>query len=171
MLKLFCPNMYVKSIYSINPTDLISRNIKGIIVDLDNTLVPWNVKKPNKKLINWFTSFLNHGIKFCIVSNNNESRVKLFADGLNIPYIYSAIKPSKRSFKKGIVLLGTDSPNTAVIGDQILTDILGGNRVGIFTILVKPMCQQEFWWTKLMRKFEKRIIYSLMKKGLLDIPK
>ena len=66
--------------------------------------------------------------------------------------------------------MGTNPSNTAVIGDQILTDILGGNRMGAFTILVKPMSSQEFWWTRLMRKIEKNIISILIKKGLLEKP-
>lgn len=170
MLKLFCPNMYVSSIYSIQPEELVDKNIKGVIIDLDNTLVPWNVKVPNDNLIYWFESLFDKGIKLCIVSNNKENRVKLFANSLSIPYIYNAIKPRKKAFLRGIEILGTDVSNTAVIGDQILTDILGGNRMGAFTILVKPMSSKEFWWTRLMRKIEKNIISALINKGLLEKP-
>ncbi len=170
MLKLFCPNMYVSSIYSIHPEDLVNKNIKGIIIDLDNTLVPWDEKEPNENLMDWFESIFDKGIKFCMVSNNREHRVKLFADSLSIPYIFDAVKPRKKAFLRGIKILGTNPSNTAVIGDQILTDILGGNRMGAFTILVKPMSSQEFWWTRLMRKIEKNIISILIKKGLLEKP-
>lgn len=170
MLKLFCPDMYIQSIYFLKPEDLANRGIKGIIVDLDNTLVPWNVEEPDNKLISWFKGFDKRGIKMCIVSNNKKNRVKSFANELSIPFIHKAVKPQKKAFLKGIKLLGTEISNTAVIGDQILTDILGGNRLGFYTVLVIPVSSKELWWTRLMRKVERVIINILIKKGLLKKP-
>jgi hypothetical protein len=106
----------------------------------------------------------------CIVSNNKKNRVKSFANELSIPFIHKAVKPRKKAFLKGIKLLGTEIFNTAVIGDQILTDILGGNRLGFYTVLVIPMSSKELWWTRLMRKVERVIINMLIKKGLLKKP-
>ena len=98
MLKLFLPSEHVKSIFNIDPQDLKKRGIKGVITDLDNTLVEWDRPTATPDLIKWFDNMRDHGILVTIVSNNNEKRVRAFSDPLHIPFIFQARKADGESF-------------------------------------------------------------------------
>lgn len=98
--KFFLPDEFVKNIFHITPEKLKERNVKGIITDLDNTLVEWDRPSATPRLIEWFEEMKEHGIKVTIVSNNNEKRVKIFSEPLNIPFIYKAKKTDGQSFQK-----------------------------------------------------------------------
>lgn len=168
MLKLFLPSEHVKSIFDITPQVLIDQGIKGIITDLDNTLVEWDRPSATPKLIEWFEEMKKHGILVTIVSNNNEKRVKSFSDPLKIPFIFQARKPMGRAFRRAIKEMNIQKEETVVIGDQLLTDVFGGNRNGFHTILVVPVAQSDGFFTKFNRKVERRILSVLRKKGMLD---
>ncbi|MBM7645831.1 HAD superfamily phosphatase (TIGR01668 family) [Scopulibacillus daqui] len=168
MLKHFLPDEHVKSIYEIKPDDLKSKGIKGIITDLDNTLVAWDNPKATPELIEWLELMKQAGIKVTIVSNNKEVRVKAFSDPIKIPFIYSAKKPLVRAFKRAIKDMGLQPDDVVVIGDQLLTDVLGGNRLGVHTILVVPVSMSDGWMTRFNRKMERRILSSMRKRGLID---
>lgn len=168
MLKMFLPGEFVKSIFEINPYKLKERNIKGIITDLDNTLVEWDRPSATPKLIEWFKEMNDSGIKVTIVSNNVEKRVKDFSDPLRIPFIYKARKPMGRAFRKAINDMQLKKEEVVVIGDQLLTDVLGGNRNGFHTILVVPVASTDGAMTKFNRKIERRIMDTLKKKGMIQ---
>ncbi|HLQ70927.1 MAG TPA: YqeG family HAD IIIA-type phosphatase [Bacillota bacterium] len=167
MLKRFIPNEYVKSIFDIRPTALLSKGIKGIITDLDNTLVPWNVNKPTEEIGNWIKKMKDNGIQVTIISNNNRLRVKTFSDPIEIPYVASARKPLGRAFRQATKQMKLKKEEVVVIGDQLLTDILGGNRAGYYTILVVPIVQSDAAITKFNRKIERKILNRLRRKGKL----
>ncbi|KMY43690.1 hypothetical protein AC622_05070 [Bacillus sp. FJAT-27916] len=167
MLKSFLPAQHVKSIYEINPQDLKNKGIKGIITDLDNTLVEWDRPLATPELITWFEEMKRNDIKVTIVSNNKEVRVKAFADPLNIPFIFRAKKPMTKAFKHAVELMGIQKEQAVVIGDQLLTDVFGGNRSGFHTILVVPVAQTDGWATKLNRRIERRILAWFRKNGQL----
>ena len=168
MLKLFLPTEQVKSIYDINPHELAKKGIKGIITDLDNTLVEWDRPSATPKLINWFESVKAEGISITIVSNNNETRVGNFANPLDIPFIHRAKKPMGAAFRKAVMQMGIKREESVVIGDQLLTDIFGGNRSGFHTILVLPVAQSDGLATKFNRMVERRIMAFFKKKGMLQ---
>lgn len=168
MLKKFLPKKYVKDIFEINPKELKKLGIKGIITDLDNTLVAWNEPKATEKVIEWFDNLKENGLDVIIISNNNEERVKTFSDPLTIPYIYSARKPLKRSFLKAAERMKLQNKEVAVIGDQLLTDVLGGNRGGFYTILVVPIVETDAPITKFNRFIERRILNYFRKKGKIN---
>lgn len=170
MLKLLCPDLYINSVFDLEPGFLKQKGIKGVILDLDNTLVPWNNNDINKALGEWFKSFEDYGIRMCIVSNNKKRRVSTFGEKIGLPAIHKARKPRKKSFIKGMKILKTNPSNTAVIGDQIFTDILGGNRLGLYTILVIPISSKEFIWTKVMRSIEKTVLFYMIKRGHVTPP-
>ena len=167
MLKSFLPAQHVKSIYEINPQDLKNKGIKGTITDLDNTLVEWDRPLATPELITWFEEMKRNDIKVTIVSNNKEVRVKAFADPLNIPFIFRAKKPMTKAFKHAVELMGIQKEQAVVIGDQLLTDVFGGNRSGFHTILVVPVAQTDGWATKLNRRIERRILAWFRKNGQL----
>jgi len=148
------PDLYLSSVYELNTDILKERGISGIIVDIDNTLVPWDAKEPDERASNLICSLASQGFKICILSNNTRKRVEEFNKCLNLPAIHKAVKPRKGAFRKAMKLMGTNERNTAVIGDQLFTDIYGGNRLGLYTILVTPMSVKEFLWTRFVRKLE-----------------
>lgn len=152
------PKIHVNSPYELNIEVLKKNSIEGIIIDIDNTLVPWSEKYADQKVIELVNKLLNAGFKLCILSNGTKNRVVEFNKDLKLPAIHNAAKPSRLAFKKALQLLGTKPQNTAVIGDQIFTDILGGNRLGLFTVLVVPISSKELLWTRLVRQIEKRIL-------------
>ncbi len=168
MLKRFLPDDYFQSIFHITPEYLKQKNIKGIITDLDNTLVEWNRPEATPELTNWFKEMRNHGIQIVIVSNNNKKRVHKFASPLGIPYVYRARKPLGKAFRKALTVLNLPKENTVVIGDQLLTDIYGGNKAGFYTILVVPVAESDGFATKFNRMIERKIFRHLDKKGLLQ---
>ncbi|WP_042345761.1 YqeG family HAD IIIA-type phosphatase [Bacillus massiliigorillae] len=168
MLKLFLPNEHVKSIFEITPQSLVDKGIKGIITDLDNTLVEWDRPNATPKLIEWFKRMEESGIKVTIVSNNDEKRVGAFSEPLQIPFIHRARKPLVRAFNKAILDMGIKKEESVVIGDQLLTDVLGGNRGGFHTILVVPVAQSDGLATKFNRMVERRILTIFKKQGLLQ---
>ncbi|MEN1934848.1 YqeG family HAD IIIA-type phosphatase [Paenibacillus sp. 102] len=167
-MKLFLPNEYVKNVYHVQPEDLKKRGIKGIITDLDNTLIEWDRPNATPKLEQWFLKMKEQGIQVTVVSNNNEQRVKDFADPLGIPFIHSARKPFVRAFKHAIQKMNLAADEVVVIGDQLLTDVLGGNRVGLYTILVVPVAQTDGLVTRFNRKIERKIMRNMKKKGLIN---
>ncbi|KAB2333945.1 YqeG family HAD IIIA-type phosphatase [Bacillus mesophilum] len=168
MLKHFLPNQHVKSIFEITPDTLAEKGVKGIITDLDNTLVEWDRPNATPKLIKWFEDMKNSNIKVTIVSNNNENRVKAFSEPLNIPFIYQARKPMGRAFRRALAEMDLQQEETVVIGDQLLTDVLGGNRSGFHTVLVVPVAQTDGFVTRFNRKVERRILNFFRKKGMIQ---
>ena len=168
MLKHFLPNQHVKSILDIHPKDLQEKGIKGIITDLDNTLVEWDRPNATPKVIAWFEEMKKYQIKVTIVSNNNEKRVKSFSDPLDIDFIFRAKKPLSIAFHKAVNQMNIKKEETVVIGDQLLTDVLGGNRGGFHTILVVPVAQTDGMATKFNRMVERKILNWFRKKGMLQ---
>lgn len=167
MLKKFSPNSYKQSIFEITPEFLKSHGIKGIITDLDNTLVEWDRMQATEEVIEWFENMRKHGIQIAIVSNNNEQRVGDFANPHGILFFHRAKKPSIVQFEKATESFGLKRNEVCMIGDQLLTDIFGGNRFGVHTILVQPVASTDGFWTKFNRQVEKMIFYILRKQGKL----
>ncbi|MEN1969330.1 YqeG family HAD IIIA-type phosphatase [Lentibacillus sp. N15] len=165
MLKKFLPDDHVKSVFEIHPDLLKQKGIKGIITDLDNTLVAWDVKDATPEIIQWFKLMEEHHIKVTIISNNNEERVKVFSEPLAIPFICSARKPLGRAFKSAAKNMNLNKEEIVVIGDQLMTDVLGGNFAGFHTILVVPIVQTDGKITRINRKIERRILRYMRKKG------
>jgi HAD superfamily phosphatase (TIGR01668 family) len=166
LLHNFIPDLYAKSIYAIDLDELQNRGIKGIIVDLDNTLVESQCCEATPLLIDWLNKVKQKDFRVMIVSNNNKARVSKFARPLDIPFIYGAKKPLSSAFHKALSLLGTHRYETAMVGDQLLTDVFGGNRVGLFTILVLPVSNTEGVFTRINRRLERVVFHWLKKRGL-----
>jgi len=139
-MALFRANYLADSIYQVSGAALARRGIKLLLADLDNTLVPYGVPLPDEKVKAWRDELERHGVTLFILSNNrHENRPRVFAEGLDVPFIGHAGKPKTPSFCKAMEQMGVTREQTAIIGDQIFTDVLGGNRAGVSTILVKPI--------------------------------
>lgn len=172
MLKVFCPSMWIKSIYEIRPEDLIESGIRGVILDLDNTLIHWNSKIQSGVITqelelarSWVWSLTSAGLKVCIVSNNAKARVKVFADVIGVPALAGAGKPRRKAFLEALDMMSTGVTDTVCIGDQVFTDVFGANRLGLTTILVTPLAKREFMGTRVVRLFESLVLHLLQRRG------
>jgi len=155
MIGILRPDFQYESLQDILVETLQEHGIKGLLLDLDNTVAPWNDNTLSREVIDWFAKIKASGIMACIVSNNSRpERVAAVADVLEILYVYKAAKPTKKAFEKGIKALEMKPEEVAVVGDQIFTDILGGNMMGLKTILVSPIHEREFAGTKILRFME-----------------
>ncbi|HUC93243.1 MAG TPA: YqeG family HAD IIIA-type phosphatase [Paenibacillus sp.] len=167
MFKRLIPHLAVQSIYEIDLDELKSRGVRGIITDLDNTLVGARDPIATPELVAWLDRVRDFGFEVVIVSNNNLTRVSAFAKPIGIPFIHAARKPASRAFRKALEVLGLPADRTVVIGDQMLTDVLGGKRMGLYTILVVPIAPaDEGVMTRVNRMIERFALAQLRKKGL-----
>ena len=158
MFKKFYPEEYVDSSYTIDYEMLYEKGIRGIIYDIDNTLVEHG-KPATERAVRLFEKLRAIGFDTCLISNNKEPRVKPFAEAVGSKYVYDAHKPSRTNYIKAMELMGTDTGNTYFIGDQLFTDVYGANRAGIPSILVKPIHPKEEIQIVLKRKLEKIVLF------------
>ena len=157
-MKSLYPNIYLNKVEEITIQTLIKNKIKLLILDVDNTLIDY-YKNLSEEVINWAKEMKGQGIKLYILSNtNNEEKVKTVAQKLDIPYKHFAMKPLKRGLKYVQKETNIKPENIAVVGDQIFTDVLGGNRSKMFTILVEPIdSKKDYWYTAWKRPIENKI--------------
>lgn len=163
MFGWFRPDRYYDSIFDIDTEDLKRCGIKGLIVDIDNTIIPWNEIDTPQHLHDWLEKIHAAGFSVCIVTNRNLKRANIVADRLELPVIGRAWKPRKKPFKAALKALCTSKHDTAVIGDQLFTDILGGKRAGMFTILVAPISEKELPTTRTLRQIERILLRNVSK--------
>jgi hypothetical protein len=157
MSHIFYPDEYLNSTYEIDFEKLYKDGYRGLIFDIDNTLVP-DGAPADQRAISLFARLQTIGFRCVLLSNNKEPRVKMFADAVPVDYIYKAGKPKRAGYRKAMAHLGTDVSNTLFIGDQIFTDVMGANLAGIRTILVKPIHPKEEIQIVFKRFFEKPIL-------------
>ena len=151
------PDAHLNNVREITTNFLQDNKINALILDVDNTLIDYDKNLP-EETIEWAKELKNNNIKLYILSNtNHEEKVKNVANKLQISYINFAKKPFKKGFLKVQSILKEEPSNIAVVGDQIFTDIIGGNRCNMFTILVEPIDRKEFWYTKWKRPIEDKI--------------
>jgi len=166
-MEKFIPDMYQKSIYTIDYKKLQKRNIKCLLFDLDNTLVPYTESVPTQDVKELF-HILSNNFKVIILSNSPKKRLRPFKEILNVDCAYSSRKPAKKKYLKIMNIYNFKPEEIACIGDQLMTDIYGANRIGALSILINPIGLKEPVWTKFNRFFEKRVLKKLKKKGLLE---
>lgn len=166
MMDLFIPDIYQQSIYTIDYKKLHKNGIKCLLFDLDNTIAPYNTLEPDQKVKELFAR-LENDFKIIIISNNNKNRLRPFKEKLNVDTAYSSKKPFKSKYKKILELYKFKVSEVACIGDQLLTDILGANRMGFTSILVNRIAKYETIFTRINRFFESFILKSLEQKRIL----
>ncbi|WP_366922518.1 YqeG family HAD IIIA-type phosphatase [Metallumcola ferriviriculae] len=162
-MNILRPDLYVDSLHDIPMGRLHNKGIRGFVLDLDNTITEWNNKEVTPEVIEWFKKADAKGFKLCIASNNNEDRVARVGRMLGVPFLSKAAKPRRRAYRKALSLLELDQKELAVVGDQVFTDVLGGNRAGLYTILVAPISSVEFFGTRIMRRVERLVLPFLSK--------
>lgn len=166
MFERLLPDQIVNSIYEIDLDALKNLNIKGIITDLDNTLVSAKTALATPELTAWLDDVQRAGFRVVIVSNNNQTRVSRFAKPLDIPFVHAARKPARRAFRQALHQLELAPDQAVVVGDQMMTDVLGGRRMGMHTILVSALApSEEGFATRINRLIEKIVLARLRRTG------
>ncbi|PYG87037.1 hypothetical protein LY28_02420 [Ruminiclostridium sufflavum DSM 19573] len=163
MIEKYYPDLYFDSIRHIDIKMLKQKGIKGLILDIDNTLVPMHSKDADDNAVSWIEELKIEGFKVCILSNASEKRVVRFNKAIAVTAIHRAYKPSGRAFLNAAGIMGLEPENIAVVGDQLFTDIIGGNKVNMLTILVKPIDRKEILFVRLKRIPEKLVLNSFIK--------
>lgn len=164
MFDMFFPDRYVASTYVIDFEQLYEEGYRGLIFDIDNTLVPHGAPA-DKRVTALFDRLKSIGFRCCLISNNQEPRVKMFNQDIGVDYVYNAHKPSTKNYVKAMEIMGTDKENSLFIGDQLFTDVWGAKRAGIRNILVKPIHPKEEIQIVLKRYLE-RVVLHFYKKNL-----
>lgn len=162
MFKKFYPDKYVDSTYEINFKKLYEQGFRGLLFDIDNTLVEHGADA-DEKAISLFKELKKIGFNVCLISNNKIERVERFNHSIKVKFIHNAHKPSKKNYLKAMELMNTNVSNTVFIGDQLFTDVYGANRVGMKTYLVKPIDPKEEIQIVLKRYLEKIVLYFYKK--------
>ena len=164
MRQLLVPDQHLDSVFDIDVDHLESMGIKGLITDMDNTLVPWSDRSVYPRLTDFFAELKRRGFKLYMISNNSLEKGGELASALDIPAIWYAVKPRRKAFLRALSEMNLAPDEVAIVGDQLFTDVLGGNRLGLHTILVTPISEKEFIWTKLMRFLERTFFSSSFKR-------
>ena len=154
---------YFKKVSEISLEYLKENNIKGLILDVDNTLIDY-YRNMSEETVEWANYLKQNGIKMCILSNSDKKeKVKTVAEKLELEYSYFGMKPFKKGFKKAQKMLGLENGEIAAVGDQIFTDVIGSNRMKMHSILVEPIEEKDIWATKIKRPIENYIKKKYLK--------
>ena len=162
MFERFFPDRYVASTYIIDYEKLYEEGVRGLIFDIDNTLVPHGAPA-DERAVRLFARLKDIGFRCCLISNNQEKRVKTFNEPIRVDYVYNAHKHTVKDYIKALEIMGTDRESTVFIGDQLFTDVWGAKRAGIPNILVKPIHPREEIQIVLKRYLEKIVLYFYRK--------
>ena len=162
MFRAFYPKEYRDSAYDIPYEDFYRQGIRGVIFDIDNTLVPHGAPADDRAL-QLFARLREMGMTTGLWSNNKEPRVASFAAQVDSPYIYKGGKPARGGYEKAMALMGTDRQTSLFVGDQLFTDVYGANRAGIYGILTKPIHPKEEIQIVLKRRLEAVVLYFYRK--------
>ena len=157
MIERLFPDKHIKKVEDINLAELKKMGLKGMIIDIDNTLIDYN-KNLRESTIEWINNAKKEEFKICLVSNNTKQRVTEIANKLSLEGICNATKPRRKGFIEALNKMNLKNTEIAVVGDQVFTDVYGGNRLNMFTILVEQIAIKDIWITKIKRPIEKYVL-------------
>ncbi len=161
LMPLLKPDLYYTSVHRIDLELLRAKGVTAVLVDLDNTLLPRTTNEMPDDLRQWAHSLHEAGFRVCLVSNNWHERVSAVADELGFSIVAKAIKPLPFAFMKALGIVGAKASQTAMIGDQLFTDILGGGLMGMTTILVEPLSDTDLPHTLMLRRLERVVLAGM----------
>lgn len=163
MIKRLYPNLYEDSIFTLDYDMLYTKGIRHIVFDIDNTLAPYDEASPPERVVSHLKQLESNGFKVCLLSNNSKKRVDTFNVTMGYPSVYRARKPLLAGVKRAMRLIGGKPSDTALIGDQVFTDIWCGNRLGLYTVLVKPLTERDEITVRLKRRLERGVVKAYLK--------
>lgn len=152
------PDMYIKSIEYLPLKELKHRGIEALVFDIDNTIAPYDVAEPDDWALGILNKIKREGFKICLLSNNNEERIKIFNRKIGAYAYWKAGKPGIKTLKMAMEAMGTDKNSTAIVGDQVFTDVWCGHNAGILSIMTAPICGRDQFVTKIKRPLEKIVM-------------
>lgn len=158
MIKKFVPEYYFDTFDMATPEFLLSIGVKGVVLDVDNTLEPYEHPDPGEHVVAWLSALRENGISAAIVSNNNAARIDRFNSGLGLPAYYKAGKPFRKNVLRAISDMGTTPETTILMGDQVFTDVWAAHNAGIRAILVPPIKDKRDPLTRFKRLLEKPVL-------------
>ena len=161
MSSIFLPDIFVDTVFDMDLEDLKSKKIKAFIFDIDNTLATYAMPVADEKTAAWVKKLKADGFKIFIVSNNDKERVRVFSENIDVPYFGKALKPLGIFLRRACKSMGVTPKETALVGDQLFTDVWGGNLLNMTTVLVKPISEVEDGFVKFKRQFERRILKNM----------
>lgn len=162
--KIF-PDVYISSVYQLPLLNLKEKGIQTLVFDIDNTVAPFDLAEPDDNLISLFRKLKAEGFRLCILSNNNKARVSKFNRVLKTLAIHKAGKPGIRKLQRGLHSLGTEAVHSAMIGDQIFTDMWCGRKAGLYCIMTAPICNRDQWMTRIKRGIERLVMNEFFKRN------
>ncbi|MGM9643604.1 MAG: YqeG family HAD IIIA-type phosphatase [Eubacteriales bacterium] len=168
MASWLMPDYIFRKFDDITADFLDSLGIKALLIDIDNTLAPYEVAEPDERILSWFNTLKAHGISATLISNNDKERVELFNRSLGLPYYYKSGKPFAKNLKKAMLRMGSDRTNTAMLGDQLLTDAAAGKHIGLTTFIVPPIKDKSSAFFRAKRALEVPVIRRYVKKHGTD---
>ena len=160
MVERFFPDACADSVYAIDLRELRARGMRGIILDADNTLLRPNAKKPDARIIDWLASARCAGFELCVLTNSRMRRADAFAAAPGLHFIPRARKPSMKGYKEALRLMGLESCEVCMVGDQIFTDVYGARRMGMYAIHTKPIVLREVFTVMLKRIPEAFVLWK-----------
>ncbi len=166
VLRVLAPRYQVSSVWHLSPAVLRSWEIEALMLDLDNTLVSWDESSPSPEVQKWVADVRRAGIRACIVSNSLSRRLRTALVHLQLPAAEGRFKPSTDKLRRAIEILGSPPARTAMVGDQVFTDVLAGNRLGVPTVLTAPLAPREPVRIRVQRGLERRLLAWLARRGL-----
>ena len=149
-----------------SPDLLATWKIRGVTLDLDNTIVPWYTSALEPGIDQWVRSLVDRGIRLCLITNNYGAQSKDVASELGLPLVRGALKPLPAAFSRCLRTLGTEPANTLAIGDQLFTDVLGAKLVGMKAVYVRPLATHAFITTRFLRMIERPVFARLRRAGV-----
>lgn len=162
---LLVPGRCLENVLQVPLHELWGQGVRGIIFDLDNTLVPWDRDAAPAEVAQWLCAARETGWRMAMVSNNRAERVRFFAGQWQMHWISRAYKPASRGFFEAAARMGLKPEQVAVVGDQLLTDVLGGNRAGMHTLWIRPLPAKVMAGTWLIRRVERWLVRNLKERG------
>ncbi|MDR3308038.1 MAG: YqeG family HAD IIIA-type phosphatase [Coriobacteriales bacterium] len=160
-MPLFKPDAYLASVTRIDPVRLAARGTHALLIDIDNTLVPRDTHVLSPEVIAWVAHAKASGLKVCLLSNNWHRVVFGYAAQLDVPIVYKAMKPAPFAFLHALKKIAEKPATTVVVGDQLMTDVLGAHLLHMPAILVEPLSHVDLWYTQLFRRIEHRLVGDL----------
>lgn len=164
MFQMFYPDEYVESTYSIDFQSLYEQGIRGVLFDIDNTLVEHGADASDRAK-ELFHRLKEMGLNSCLISNNQIERVERFNRDIHTNYIYNAHKPAKKNYWKAMKIMKTNLDSTIFVGDQLFTDVYGAKRIGMKNILVKPIGKKEEIQIVFKRYLERIVLNEYRRKN------
>ncbi len=166
MLECFYPDIYIKSIFDIPIEKFKKMGIKAIFFDIDNTVAPFDVAEPDEKTTMFFKYLMSEGFSLCLLSNNNKERVTVFNRKLKAAAVWKAGKPGIKKLKNAMAQMNSDKNSTALVGDQVFTDMYCAHKAGILAVYTEPICGRDQLITKVKRGAERAVLNIYKKKRL-----